>query len=255
MSDDEAMDLVNYFAAADRLNNPGIGVNYPYISPMPQRQEGFWQQESETYVTTLKQKDLLQKRVAELKPIWELLQSEQLAEAQAALKDAKDAEVKETDKEKKKAAQAVVKATEAQVALVKDRSAFEKAQQAKWESKEAYATDAYRLLASNDRCLNCHQVGPLTPKQPIGPPLDLAPERLRSDWLLRWIASPQRLLIYPDGQHPMPGNFKSNDTPWPEFSGTMLDQVTAVRDVLIDYPKAAAIPVNRAYRPPTGASK
>src|SRR5262249_60630514 len=38
MSDDEAMDLGNYFAAADRFNNPGIGLNYPYISPQPQRQ-------------------------------------------------------------------------------------------------------------------------------------------------------------------------------------------------------------------------
>jgi mono/diheme cytochrome c family protein len=255
MSDDEAMDLVNYFAAVDRLNNPGIGVNYPYISPMPQRQEGFWQQQSGAYVATLKQKNLLQKHLDELKPLWAVMQTEQLAEAEAALKDAKDAEAKETDKEKKKTAAAAVKTAEAQVALVKDRNAFEKAQQEGWESKEAYATDAYRLLASNDLCLNCHQVGPLTPKQPIGPPLNLAVERLRSDWLLRWIASPQRLLIYPDGQHPMPQNFKSDGTPWPQFTGTMLDQVIAVRDVLIDYPRVSTIPANRAYRPPSGGGK
>jgi hypothetical protein len=222
---------------------------------MEQRQEGFWQQQSEAYVATLKQKNLLQKRIDELKPVWEQLQTEQVAEAQANLKDAKEAEAKETDKEKKKTAEALVKAAEAKLASVKETGAFVKAQQARWEAKAAYASDAYRLLASNDRCLNCHQVGPLTPKQPIGPPLDLAPDRLRSDWLLRWIASPQRLLIYPDGQHPMPGNFKSNDPPWPEFAGSMLDQVTAVRDVLIDYPKVSAIPENRAFRPPTGTSK
>src|SRR5207302_8307111 len=42
MSDEEAMDLVNYFAAVDRINNPGIGLTYPYVPPMPQRDEAFW---------------------------------------------------------------------------------------------------------------------------------------------------------------------------------------------------------------------
>jgi len=241
MSDDEAMDLVNYFAAVDKLTNPGIGVNYPYISPMAQRQEGFWQEHSQGYFAGLKQKNLAQKRIDELKPLWAMIHSEQTAELEAAIKASKDAEAR--------------KALEAKLAPIKDLAAFEKTQQALWESKEAYATDAYRLLASNDRCLNCHQVGQLQAKQPTGPPLNLTAERLRSDWTLRWIASPQRLLIYPDGQHSMPQNFKSNDQPWPEFQGTMLDQVTAVRDVLIDYPRVSAIPANRAYHPPTGGNK
>src|SRR5262249_20796151 len=36
MSDEEAMTLVNYFAAVDKVNNPGEGLHYPYV-PMPQQ--------------------------------------------------------------------------------------------------------------------------------------------------------------------------------------------------------------------------
>src|SRR5207302_5912377 len=32
MSGDEAMALVNYFGAADKLNNPGAGLTYPYLA-------------------------------------------------------------------------------------------------------------------------------------------------------------------------------------------------------------------------------
>jgi hypothetical protein len=183
------------------------------------------------------------------------LYDEQLARAEGALKAAKDAEAKETDKDKKQAAEDRRKQAEKEVTALKDRTAFEKTQQRLWADQEAYAGDAYRLLANYNRCLNCHQVGPQAPTQPIGPPLDLAPERLRPDWTLRWIASPQRLLIYPDGQHAMPTNFKNNDPAWPEFDGSMLEQARAVRDVLINYPKVAGMPVNRFYRSSAGEKK
>lgn len=255
MSEDEAMDLVNYFAAADKLQNPGIGLNYPYLPPAPQREEGFWQAQARAYLARL-QKDKLQTgRVDLLKPLWDLVYDEQLAQAEAALKAARDAESKETDKDKKKAAEDRRKEAEKAVAALKDKAAFEKAQQNLWTEQETYASDAYRLLANYKRCLNCHQVGPQVPTQPVGPSLELAPERLRADWTLRWIASPQRLLIYPDGLHAMPPNFKSNDPPWPEFAGTMFEQARAVRDVLINYPKVAAMLVNRYYRSTSGENK
>jgi mono/diheme cytochrome c family protein len=209
MSDEEAMNLVNYFSAVDQMTNPGIGLSYPYPPPVAQKQESFWQDRTRTYVALLKEKKLLESREAELKPIWESL-------------------------------------------ISGDKKLRQKDLVGAYEDSGAYAFDAYRLLASNDRCLNCHAVGPLPPKQPIGPPLDLSAQRLRPEWLLRWIASPQRLLIYPDGQHPMPQNFKSDAPPWPEFAGSMLDQATAVRDALVDYPRVSAIPINRAYKPATG---
>jgi cytochrome c2 len=254
MSDEEAMDLVNYFAAADRLNNPGIGLNYPYLSPMPQREEGFWSVKSQEYLPQLKQKNLEAGRVTALQPLWDLLQSERLAQAEAAVKAAQDLENK-ANKDQKKTAEDARKEAEKELAALKDRSAFEKAERTQWEASQAYASDAYRLLANYNRCLNCHKVGPQRVTQPIGPPLELAPERLRPDWLQRWIASPQRLLIYPEGAHAMPTNFKSNDPPWPEFAGSMLEQATAVRDVLINYPRVADLPVNRLYRSASGENK
>jgi mono/diheme cytochrome c family protein len=255
MSEDEAMELVNYFAAADKFHNPGIGLTYPYLPPTPQREEGFWHAHSQAYLGRLHQDKLEAGRLEELKPLWDLVYGEQLAQAEAALKTAKEAEAKQTDKEKKKAAEDRRKQAEKAVAALNDKAAFDKVQQNLWMEKESYAGDAYRLLANYKRCLNCHQVGPQAPTQPIGPSLELAPDRLRADWALRWIASPQRLLIYPDGLHAMPPNFKSSDPPWPEFAGSMVDQATAVRDVLIDYPKMANLPVNRYYRSTSGESK
>jgi mono/diheme cytochrome c family protein len=255
MSDDEAMDLVNYFAAVDRINNPSIGLTYPYVPPARQRDELFWQAKSQEYSRTLKEKNLEQGRLTALQPLWDLLYAERLGRAEAAVKTAKEAEDKETDKDKKKAAEDARKAAEAELAKLKDKAAYDQAERAQWLGSEAYASDAYRLLASYTRCLNCHAVGPQPPTQAIGPPLELAATRLREDWLERWIASPQRLLIYPDGMHAMPPNFVSNKEAWPEFAGTMRQQATAVHDVLVDYPKVSELPVNRNYRSTTGGSK
>jgi mono/diheme cytochrome c family protein len=255
MSEEEAMELVNYFAAADRIHNPGVGLTYPYLPPPEQREEEFWHRESEMYLGRLQQDKVEAARLLELKPLWDIVYSEQLAQAEAALRAAKDAEEKQTDKDKKKAAEERRKEAEKSVAALRDQAAFEKTQQQTWTSQETYAADAYRLVANYKRCLNCHQVGPQAPTQRVGPSLELAPERLRPDWLLRWIASPQRLLIYPDGLHAMPPNFKSNEPPWPEFAGTMLQQATAVRDVLINYPRIADMMVNRYYRSTSGENK
>jgi cytochrome c2 len=252
MSDDEAMDIVNYFSAVDKMTNPGIGLSYPYPSLILQRQERFWEDQSGAYVAKLKKDKLDEKRIAELQPLWEMLRQEQLGQAQAAVKTAKDAEAKETNAERKVALADARKAAEKNLDHLKDKAAVEKEFQSRWLEKEAYSADAYRLLASNDRCLNCHQVGSLPPKIPGGPRLDLAAEKIRPDWLLRWLGNPQRMVIYPAGEHPMPQNFPKNNAPWPEFDGTMLEQATAVRDVLIDYPKVSEIPINRIYRPSGG---
>src|SRR5260370_41980226 len=111
MSDEEAMDLVNYFAAADRLNNPGIGLTYPYLSPMPQREEGFWSVKSHDYLQELKQKNLEQGRVNAIKPLWDLLHSERRAQAGAAVNAAQVVQSKAT-KDQKKAAEDVRKEAE-----------------------------------------------------------------------------------------------------------------------------------------------
>jgi mono/diheme cytochrome c family protein len=255
MSDEEAMDLVNYFAAADKVTNPGIGLHYPYINPFPQRQEGYWEAASHNYMGHLKEQNLLQSRLGELQPVWETIRNQDLVTTELALKEAKEAESREKDKDKKKAAADAIAALEARLATLRNKDAFGAAEQKQWEGHGAYASDGFRLLANYDRCLNCHQVGTLAPKQPIGPPLDLAAGRLRPDWLLRWIGNPQRLLIYPDGANPMPQNFPSNAKPGSDFAGTPLEQITAIRDVLIDYPMVSNMAANRLYRPQSGGIK
>src|SRR5206468_931006 len=52
MSDDEAMALVNYFAAVDKLSNPGIGLTSPYLT-VAQREESYWTQLNSQYVKRL----------------------------------------------------------------------------------------------------------------------------------------------------------------------------------------------------------
>jgi mono/diheme cytochrome c family protein len=260
MSEEEAMDLVNYFSAVDRMNNPGIGLPYPYLPPFPQRDESFWQLQSQGYTAKLRGANLLEGRLEKLKPLWNTLfgspaHAEQVAQAEAAVQKAKEIEAKEADPAKKKLAEGARRRAEQQLAELKDKAAYEKTARAEWETRQSYANDAYRLLASYDRCLNCHVVGPQLPTQPIGPALELAAARLRSDYTQRWIASPQRLLVYPDGAHPMPTNFAKDVPPYPDFAGTMLEQATAVRDVLIDYPKVAELPVNRNYRSAPGENK
>ena len=74
-----------------------------------------------------------------------------------------------------------------------------------------YTEDAFHLLTNKDLCMKCHQVGNLPIQGPVGPPLALAPERLRPDWMQRWIASPQRMLVFPIGQHPMPQMFEATN--------------------------------------------
>ena len=133
----------------------------------------------------------------------------------------------------------------------------------------------------------------------VGPRLDEAAQRLQPAWTRLWIASPQRLLVYPSGLNPMPQVFVSNEKKYENFFVGLLparleeaqkklkdaeaklaalqrqnadrqqvaqaeeerddakrlvaqwplNQVTAIRDILMVYPKVAELPANRYYRP------
>ena len=48
MSGEEAMTLVNYFGAADKLSNPGAGLTYPYLT-VQQAEEKYWRDMNEDY--------------------------------------------------------------------------------------------------------------------------------------------------------------------------------------------------------------
>jgi hypothetical protein len=274
MSDDEAMALVNYFAAVDKLENPGGGLNYPYLA-VPQRSDEFWHDKTRQYVAKLKQDDKkYQERLKGLEPIGEWLRKERLndvekriPEEKAAVAAAKDAEAKETDPAKKKEkedarkkAEQALETLEKEAKDLKDEAKAKELQMAllqkqktEWETEEAYASDAFRFLTNyNNPCMTCHRVGNLkagkTREEEQGPPLDLAWQRLRPEWTERWLANPDRMLSY---KTPMPANFGRSDKPYAEIDGSMQEQLRAVRDILLNYPKIADMPANRFYTPVT----
>src|SRR5205823_8591346 len=85
--------------AVDQLNNPGIGLTYPY-DQTPQRgpvTDRFWRERTAEYVQRLKEKGLFDARVAELKPVWERMARDRQAEANEAETNLKEAEKAVTD--------------------------------------------------------------------------------------------------------------------------------------------------------------
>jgi hypothetical protein len=96
-------------------------------------------------------------------------------------------------------------------------------------------------------------VGDFKPEAQQGPALELAFQRLRPDWTLRWIANPERMIDYPT---PMPQNYaKNKELNKDIFDGSSREQVQALRDVLLDFPRVAEMPVNRYYRMAPGGGK
>jgi hypothetical protein len=234
-----------------------------------------------------KEKSLYQARVTELIPIWkQVLKDSQdqeagarlrhevtkglLKEAEQADNKAKEAEKAEKDEAKKKVLEAANKPIADNLERAKQDEFFwgnevkrlqglvEKNkvedQQRAWEEKEAYVTDGYRLLANTQLCLKCHQVGNLRPGEGVkeGPALSEAFNRLRPGWTRRWISDPVRL-----HDTVMPVNFPAGAPPqfqqW--FVGSSLDQATAVRDVLMAYPRAAGLPANHYWVLPLVSEK
>jgi mono/diheme cytochrome c family protein len=262
MSDEEAMSLVNYFAAVDRRENPGISLTYPYEA-VPQRNEDYLAKQGQQYFEKLGP-ETMAKRAQEQhleSLVWDRLLRERIGELSDQVKAAEQAAqaAKGADQ---KPAQERLQALKAELKKLTDEAGqkdgpYRKQLREKWERETAYTSDAYRLLANNELCLKCHQVGIYEASQPIGPNLDLIADRLRPGWTQRWISSPQRLLVYPEGQHPMPQPFLANK---PEqyqdtFVGPPREQATALRDILMNYLKVANLSENRWYRPTVEAPK
>jgi hypothetical protein len=87
-------------------------------------------------------------------------------------------------------------------------------------------------------CVKCHAVGgrlPVTknPAEDIrGPNLDLASQRLRSDWLLLWLYRPTWITPYTS----MPQNFPPTKQQFEEvFGGDANLQTIGIRDALMNY--------------------
>ncbi|MBX7102728.1 MAG: cytochrome c [Gemmataceae bacterium] len=236
MSDEEAMTLVNYFTAVNRAHNPAIGLTGPY-ERVAQRDESYLLAKTKEYVAKLKANNLYDERVKELKPVWATATREALAAAerrQAQLKAIGDeAKVKEVQTE--------IDGLKSQLGA-NDFPALK----AKWEEREAYVADAWKLMNYKDaQCLSCHQIGPATPTEYRAPNLHEAAARLRPEWSERWIAYPQRLMPYASLMQPLykPAEAKKHAEESKVFIGTPDEQIRATRDLLMLFPQVADWPV------------
>lgn len=268
LSEEEAMALVNYFAAVDKVNDPAMGVTYPYLT-VPQRQDEYLRQKTAEYVERLKKDEKQYKqRLDEMNKVWDGLWKTQgteglkrqraelearMGEAEKARKDAENKKAETLAKQAEKEINDLKQQIEGLKDEGKQRDAYLKSQLEQWTTRDAYLQDGYRLLASQSAteklCLNCHRLGNLGPPLPNGPQLDIAWERLRPEWTERWIANPLRFLY----RSPMPQNFPANKTAMQElFLGNSLQQSIATRDALMNYPRLADLAVIRAQTAPAG---
>jgi len=259
MSDEDAMAIVNYFTAADKITNPGIGLTYPYLN-VPEKDEAYIQRKTREYVERLKKAGKYDAEVKELQPVWAQASRDLIAAAEGRLKSAnlslEDAKKKN---EAVDVAQKAVDAADAEVKKLKqalDAGDFKDLQK-QWETKEAYIADAYRLVANGNLCQSCHSIGSVEAKQATGPPLALTHERLRPEWTAKWFANPQRFLHYTTV---MPANFKADTKQYDtEFLGGgnerqfSEDQLKAARDLLMAYPQVIDWPILK-YRPGPGVA-
>lgn len=257
MSSEDAQALVDYFAATNHMSNPGIGLTYPYLAA-PEKESSYLTAKTAEYVARLKKNNVFDSRVKEMQPIWEQIAKDQLADAESRKKIA---QVKLDEAKKKNegvdVAEKAVKDIDEEISRLRpalDARDF-KAQQQQWEHKEAYIVDAFRLASSDQLCLKCHQVGSVPGQENKGPSLAIAAERLRPDWSKRWVTSPQRFLHF---NTVMPLNFKPGEKDNANlFLGSdqqfSLDQITAVRDLFMNYPQVADWPVLKT-RPGAGTA-
>src|SRR5207244_2441100 len=59
--------------------------------------------------------------------------------------------------------------------------------------------DALKVITDNNYCVKCHFVGDYVPQgspRGLGPQLDRVSERLRPDFVQRWVGNPKRILPY-----------------------------------------------------------
>ncbi len=228
MSEDDARALVNYFGAADRTGNPGIGLTYPYMT-VPQREDVYWKDKAQGYWQRTNQGQGLADRLKKL-------QDTDLIAAKKKLDEAKgEAEQKD--------AKRLVAVVNAQIDALQQLAG-----KPETAAESLYWHDAYKLIATPGKsiCLDCHRVGAVTVPKEQGPPLELSYKRLRPGWTEYWSAYPDRLLTYPSV---MPQNFQNGVAVFQDLMpADSLYQVGAIRDVLMNLPRVADTPLNRSYR-------
>jgi mono/diheme cytochrome c family protein len=247
MSHEEANAIVDYFVAVEKLTNPAAGMGTPHAA-VDQRNEAFWHGKTQAYVRRLdeKQRDA---RLKALEPYEKMILEEDVLKATARRDVAKlSLEKNPNDAGLKAGVEKAEKELKDAEERVKKLDLKEPKQ--RYLDADAYPADGFRLLislgGSEGACAKCHQVNGKGGLQ--APSLDLAADRLRPEWTRKWIANPRAMFAY---DVVMPDNYKKNRPgEWENqelFVGPDLEQVTAVRDVLMNLPWVIKLPANRYY--------
>lgn len=97
-------------------------------------------------------------------------------------------------------------------------------------------SQALKIMTDNNYCVKCHFIGDFAPAGAVAamaPQLDRVSQRLRPEFLQKWLGNPKRLLPYTG----MPVNFPP-DKPADQklFAGSSEDQLNAVVDLLLNWP-------------------
>jgi cbb3-type cytochrome oxidase cytochrome c subunit len=242
MSHEDARALVNYFSGVSRLKNPGAGVSAEFVN-VQEREDHYWRVRTAEYIQRLKDAKKYDDRIKEMEPVWQDALKRRIAEAEASLDAAKQAVKDAKGDEAKKQKQQDLDALEARIKTWKSDKGKEQLRK-EWGETGAYGSDAYKLLTDRNLCLQCHDVGDVRTSSPQGPNLALTAERLRPEWVKQWIANPDRLFGYKPA---MPQNFPNDSLDYQDrFVGKTIDQVIAVRDILMLSPdKLEAITLKR----------
>jgi mono/diheme cytochrome c family protein len=231
----------------------------------------YWKVQTARYIADLKKNGKYEEEVKSFKPAWAKMRQDWQAQVKNAdqrkaaadkqLEKLKKDEAAAKDEQEKASIKKKVDLTDLDAAFWRtEKDRLETLLKLKtldvlerdWQDHEAYAIAGYRLLVN--QCNKCHAVGHLSSQQQEGqgPSLNLAAERLRPDWSLRWIANPQRFVPYVSA---MPAYFKHGDktakgedaplVPW--LPGPHLEQIGAARDAILNLPRISELPLTRYW--------
>ncbi len=123
--------------------------------------------------------------------------------------------------------------------LAKARSEYQQTVDKNGGKDRGYLDDAMKLVTNNDYCVKCHSVADF---KPPGDPTALAPnlaqvqQRLRPEYLRRWIGNPARTIPYTV----MPVNIKAAEPAKQElFIGDSQHQLDSLVDLLLNFDQYA----------------
>src|SRR5207237_8979936 len=100
--EDDAINFGNYIAAVDKMSNPGVKLDYPYLA-VKEREDDYLSKQSQAYVARLKEPQI-KERMEKIQPVWDRILDERMTDVTEKLAVAEKA-VKSAEGDEEKTAQ------------------------------------------------------------------------------------------------------------------------------------------------------